>query len=81
MNPHWECGRHSGIPDCCIVYFMIRWNNGIGENTELRNSHWNREKIVEVQFEKSIEYVRCPSCIENGIIVKIKECSCYDTEK
>lgn len=70
---HWECGRHSGIPACCRVWwltvwqvlhpFMRWWQNGDPEHFYHRWSEgWG--------------YVPCPGCIVRGRVNVVKSCNC-----
>tara|TARA_Y100000593_G_scaffold38054_1_gene73837 strand:- start:5134 stop:5361 length:228 start_codon:yes stop_codon:yes gene_type:complete len=73
MNPHVECGRHSGIPECCIQWFVTAWSNYVYINSDLRNKY--------LLVNDNVGYIRCPTCIANRSVIKIKECDCYVEEK
>lgn len=73
MNHHQICGRHSGISSCCIEWFVTTWSNYIYEDLDLRSKY--------LKANGSVGYIRCPMCIANKIVIEIKGCDCYDTEK
>ncbi|MBK26101.1 MAG: hypothetical protein CME70_19040 [Halobacteriovorax sp.] len=70
MNYHVKCGRHSGIPECCIDWFVGPWSfiRTFGEEWAL---YWQMN-----DKDKGVEYIRCPKCIEESIVIGIKECVC-----
>jgi hypothetical protein len=66
-----DCGRHSGIPECCISYYIVR----LLSFTE--KQEYDRKKkciFFEVMADKKFEYVACPECAENGKFIELKEC-------
>lgn len=70
---HRECGRHSGIPECCINWYIGPWNEVVAQVPYLWATYW---KANNTPIE--VEYIRCPVCIENSKIVMIKECDCHE---
>ena len=72
MNYHRVCGRHSGIPECCIDFFIGQWSNVLHPQVKIRGQY--------LQMCNPASYIRCPMCILNGKIVKLKRCDC-GTEK
>jgi len=70
MNYHVECGRHSGIPECCINWFIGPWS-AIRTFSWAWSLYW-RENNKGVD----VEYIRCLECIKDSVIVDIKECDC-----
>ena len=70
MNYHIECGRHSGIPECCIDWFIGPWQTvkTFGWAWAL---YW-RENNKDVD----VEYIRCLKCIKDSVIIDLKECDC-----
>jgi hypothetical protein len=69
-NPHHECGRHSGIPECCIDWFIGPWSS-ISIPGKAWALYWK-----ENDKARNVEYIRCPTCIKKSIVVKIKGCDC-----
>lgn len=55
-------GRHSGIPECCVNFFVSK---NIPELME-----WNKKSKKD-----NAKYVRCPQCIETNHVVKLLQCS------
>jgi hypothetical protein len=57
-------GLHSGIPRCCIDFYINEWDNhrtlGTHYRSMLRDCTWG--------------YVPCPRCFFQGIKVKIVDC-------
>ena len=65
-----ECGKHSGIPECCIEWYIGPWSNIVARVPVLWKAYWDHNQT------ESTYYIRCPECIENKNIVKVKECDC-----
>ena len=65
LNPFHDiqCGRHSGIPSCCIAFFFVwkRW---------LHKTAW-----AETQ-PKDWGYAPCPRCVRLGRRIAVKKCNC-----
>jgi hypothetical protein len=64
-----ECGRHSGIPECCIQFFATKWRP-VKLGCEEWEKHWKK-------IPAPAEYITCPSCTEAGRWVEIKDCNCW----
>lgn len=62
-----RCGSHSGIPPCCIAWFIGPWTWMAG--TRLRRAYWD---AIPVNFQ----HVGCPLCIWRGNIVQVQDCDC-----
>ena len=69
---HIKCGKHSGIPNCCIEWFISTWIPAIGVNRDFVAVHHLNNGDVG--------YIRCPKCIENNSIVAIEKCDCVFPE-
>ena len=69
MNYHVECGRHSGIPECCIKWFIGPWRTVLTFGEEWA-SYWQKNN------RENVDYIRCLECIDKSIVVDIKECDC-----
>jgi hypothetical protein len=69
---HLICGRHTGIPECCIRWFNGPWTI-ISSISYLREAYWQ-----ENDKHVNVDYVRCPACIHDLNIVQIKVCDCYE---
>lgn len=70
-----ECGFHSGIPACCIRFYVTVWlwleleSRSDRENSEVFKSY--RRKLREVEHPG---YIACPECISTEFFVKMKDC-------
>lgn len=62
-NQHTLYGKHSGIPDCCIKFFITNWPQLLIKVGHARH----RDPIAE--------YVRCPSCLATNRLVQIHYCN------
>jgi hypothetical protein len=67
MAKHITCGLHSGIPLCCISFFIFFWNGNIDRPGKLFDM---------VRKDKNSNYIRCPLCIKRNHIIKVKPCNC-----
>ena len=68
---HVICGRHSGIPECCICWYIGSWQKTC-DVPKLWETYW------EANYEHAEpDYIRCPKCIASNHVVEIKRCACY----
>ena len=70
IDYHVECGRHSGIPECCIIWFTGPWKT-VRTFGEEWAAYWIKNNNIE-----GVDYIRCPECIDKSIVVDIKGCDC-----
>jgi hypothetical protein len=60
---HYRCGLHSGIPKCCIRFFVRSW--------------WDLEPNARPDRSRSkANYVQCPACYKARRAVQTKTCEC-----
>jgi len=67
---HRKCGRHSGIPECCINWYINSWSTIVANVPVLWRAYWDYNNTEDAG------YIRCSACIENSIVVELKECDC-----
>lgn len=83
------CGLHSGIPPCCVAFFVMTWE-------PLMFEEWLAEEEKDTERLETIEhlmagwwncitepddnwgYIPCPACFLQGKRVKVRRCKCYD---
>lgn len=71
----WECGRHSGFPLCCIVWYILRAHSGWV--ALVHNRYWYQRWLVRSYRADPIithQYVRCPLCKLRGRWVEMHLC-------
>ena len=68
---HRECGIHSGIPECCVDWYLGPWTHTVADIPYLWSAYWKANNVPT-----QVEYIRCPVCIESSIIITLKECNC-----
>ena len=61
-----ECGLHSGIPICCIAFYLTEWK-------EIQKDR-NRVRDHDINSLNYPGYVRCYSCIERNHKVEVRNC-------
>ena len=66
-----KCGIHSGIPICCVQYYVSKrlWMTDkelLGDNAQI-------QKLVGDLYS-NFHYIPCPKCVKNKTIVKTKKC-------
>ena len=71
---HYECGRHSGIPECCVDWYLGPWSNAVSVVPYLWEAYWKSNNEP-----KAPDYIRCPSCIESRRVMEVKECNCHES--
>jgi len=73
LQLHYICGRHSGIPLCCVIYFIITreiLESIIGSRLFykfLKSNIFNR-------YLEGFEYIACPYCSVFNKPKKIRDC-------
>lgn len=65
---HWECGRHSGIPPCCRVFYIAVWSR----------CHRRPLRELYLSLVGPWEYVPCPVCMVRGRgkDTVLRDCTC-----
>jgi hypothetical protein len=66
-------GLHSGLPVCCVLFFIYRWPKMLASC--FRDGRLHRP-IIEMSRERdpdAPEYVRCDRCIKKDRRVEIKK--------
>jgi len=76
-----ECGRQSGIPDCCIAYYCTvhMW-----ATAQAMRSYGKKLTAHERSHGRSIQYIVCPDCLRRNHIVEVRGCpvgECQHTEE
>lgn len=67
---HRILGYFSGIPDCCIKFFVNEWEHIRSDPERWRQfDKWDVEKSHGLRLRPS--YRRCRKCVETGFVVKI----------
>lgn len=61
---HWKFGRHSGIPDCCVEYWLTQWDND--RNTQSKH----HEAVICLGWG----YVPCPACLSLKRKARVVQC-------
>lgn len=64
---HIAYGRHSLIPECCIVFYVTEWHPFF--ETKWRGTAYN--KMLD---ESKFNYVACPDCFFSDNLIKIRIC-------
>lgn len=68
---NWRCGKHSGFPVCCRIYYQILYTI---------NSSWIFSKIysLEWKYKKPLwaTYKPCPLCFTRRNFIIPKWCDC-----
>jgi len=60
------CGRHSGIPLCCIAWFVGPWRLLHGWP---RNAYFNA-------IPQGFDHIGCPRCMLRNRPVIVRDCAC-----
>jgi hypothetical protein len=63
---HLMFGAHSGIPLCCINFFVNVWD---------KRRLWEQDRrITRAVKASSVEYVQCPSCVRHKRVARLRIC-------
>lgn len=69
-----RCGLHSGIPICCVAYFITQWQPSEKNKFGIHAASNRREQL---DYPK-VGYIPCEQCIrDKNFIPVVHECSCY----
>jgi hypothetical protein len=70
-----ECGTHSGIPPCCIAWFML-----VRVHQDPGGSEWLAyERLLGRAMrgrKRHVGYAPCPACIAARRFVRVRLCRC-----
>jgi hypothetical protein len=74
-----HCGRHSGLPDCCILFFItcyrsVRTDEEMGISSEYH-------KLLESMGADRLGYVPCPACLAAQRFVRMRPCNRGDRSR
>jgi hypothetical protein len=66
-----NCGIHSGIPVCCVQYYVSKrlWMT----DKDLLDDNDGIQKLAGDLYS-TIHYIPCPKCLNNKRIVKTNKC-------
>ncbi len=67
---HYEFGIDSGIPKCCIKFWLEEFSPLLHENKEIILYYHNQ---IE-KSDKDFQYIPCPKCLESGNCKEIILC-------
>lgn len=69
----FECGRHSGFPDCCIAFFVDKYLPVflVGEGAHLKPY---LRRVKDAGYEGG--FIPCPDCLEKKRPQVILSCDC-----
>lgn len=71
---HVTCGLHSGIPECCVLFFVTVWYDG------KHPLDWPPGKRTYQQAMRrtigTVNYVPCPGCLTRRTFIKTRRCRC-----
>ena len=68
-----KCGFHSGIPACCIKYYVTVWKWKSEKEWMIRNAKVSK---VEEKIKRNFYYIPCPDCLRIRNVIIVKPCNC-----
>lgn len=63
---HFLFGIHSGIPLCCIDFFINVW--------DARELYRQDRPLVKAIHASEVRYVQCPSCLRHKRAARLRRC-------
>lgn len=78
-----ECGLHSGIPACCVRFYVTRWL-WYFDRRGWRGTFPARYRARIMAARKGFEYVPCPACLRRGRARPLLRCptpGCWHAEE
>jgi len=67
-----KCGKHTCIPDCCILFFLSQWRQFSEKES---SKYWKKIDKSANKNGKLYGYIPCPNCL-NKKPVNIYTCDC-----
>jgi hypothetical protein len=71
-----HCGLHSGIPPCCVYFFVAYWLRCKTDDLKKLDDHRAAEKEFGID-SRGPGYIRCPACLLSKRVVKVQQCDCH----
>lgn len=68
-----RCGIHSGIPACCIAFYIGHWMHGFEGMKEAQYITRHRKRMREAKLSG---YIACPDCLTTKNLVRPNICAC-----
>ena len=65
-----KCGWVSGIPLCCILWYILFWRF-IAIDCQFKSWYYN--KALQ-RYDYKVRYVTCPICLMKRKLAQIKDC-------
>jgi len=62
------CGQHSGFPECCIKFWVIKWTWATYIDSKFANDY--RKKLNKYHPG----YIACPKCLRAKNFVDVQPC-------
>ena len=81
MKLDYACGKHSGFPLCCVIFYLIR-HECFEESTRILPRWIAKSEHISWYWNYSAKfgdrnYVACPVCLHTGRFAEIKKCGCF----
>jgi len=78
---HVRCGLHSGLPLCCILWYVTGWHvmSGVPIPRAFR-AYWRLIRLSGRIHGVQFGHIPCPACIVRGLAVHVLECDCDPAE-
>src|SRR5262245_51195025 len=67
-----ECGLHSGIPRCCVTFYVTAWCPMWDANAFDLLADYR-----QLLDRRRCGFVACPACLLAGKRLMLKRCTCY----
>lgn len=72
-----HCGLHSGIPECCVFFFVKVWSRwGQGRERDRRYAEYHAF-LRGALGGRHPGYVLCPACVLRRHVVAVRRCGCH----
>lgn len=75
LDYHIKCGMHSGILDCCIIFWLTKFSGKFKTKVMYNNKEAN-DYFDKLSEKWVVTYIACPSCFKSKKFIEIKKCNC-----
>lgn len=72
---HIQFGRDSGIPECCIQFYVNEWVDICTNYPKMFTMYHNQLQLRRKTMGQNWNHTPCPTCLYSGKVVKVIKCA------
>ena len=71
---HIQFGRDSGIPECCIQFYVNEWGHICSNCPKIFTMYYNQIHLRRKTMGQKWNHTPCPTCLHSGNVIKVIKC-------